>query len=70
MWSLANYLDWSLEELYKHAMDPSYDRYELALDINRLRNSLMKPEKIVVDSSAEVVGNESNLLESFRKQIE
>ena len=33
MWSLAQFLDYQLKEMYKHAMDPTYDRFELANDI-------------------------------------
>ena len=55
MWSLAQFLDYHLEEMYKHAMDPTYDRFELANDIRKLRNSLMKPEKTVVDGNGEII---------------
>lgn len=57
MWSLAQFLDYQLEEMYKHAMEPTYDRFELANDIRKLRNSLMKPEKTVVDGDGEVVSS-------------
>lgn len=57
MWSLAQFLDYQLEVMYKHAVDPAYDRFELANDIRKLRNSLMKPEKTVVDSDGEIVSS-------------
>lgn len=67
MWSLAQFLDYQLEEMYKHAMDPTYDRFELANDIRELRNSLMKPEKTVVDGNGEIISS-SRIYEIEKKK--
>lgn len=67
MWSLAQFLDYQLETMYKHAMDPAYDRFELANDIRGLRDSLMKPEKTVVEGDGEIISS-SRIYEIEKKK--